>query len=546
MARQTTAEATIDALIAHGITTLYALPGVHNDHLFDAIANSNGRMRVLHTRHEQTAAYMALGAALATGKPQAFCVVPGPGMLNAGAALLSAYGAGAPVLALYGQIPSYAIDRGFGHLHEIHDQLGVLRHMTKFAARIDGPASAPNLVARALHEAQSGRPRPVALECAIDVWGRMGEATPVAPIPPVRPPLDPEAVARAAELIAKAKRPIIVAGGGALGASAELLAFAEKLGAPVVTYRRGRGVIPTTHPLAASISVGNRLWAEADLAIGVGTRMLEPLATWGWDNGIGIIRIDIDPEEITRFRHPNVALIADAREALAALNATVPGKQEPDPSVAKEQARFAERLARQEPQMGFLRAIRAALPADGMLVEDVTQVGFVGRLAFETPAPRRYIAPGYQDNLGWGFGIALGAQAACPDRAVVSIAGDGGFMFQGGELATAVAHNLPLVVVVFDDGAFGNVRRIQQLQFGNRLIASDLTNPDFGRFAESFGVRAWRARDAEGLEAALREALAARKPGLIHVKVGEMPSPWDMLLARRVRGHDMDWRPNMP
>jgi acetolactate synthase-1/2/3 large subunit len=196
--------------------------------------------------------------------------------------------------------------------------------------------------------------------------------------------------------------------------------------------------------------------------------------------------------------------------------------------------------------MGFLRAIRAALPEDGILVEDVTQLAFVARVAFDVSAPRRYIAPGYQDNLGWGYGIALGAQEACRDRAVVCVAGDGGFMYQAGELATAVAHNLPLVVVVFDDGAFGNVRRIQQQQFGNRLIASDLTNPDFRQFAESFGVRAWKVSDAEGLESALREALAARKPGLIAVRVGEMPSPWDMLVGKRVRGMDEAWRPNMP
>ena len=196
--------------------------------------------------------------------------------------------------------------------------------------------------------------------------------------------------------------------------------------------------------------------------------------------------------------------------------------------------------------MGFLRAIRAALPADGVLVEDVTQMSFVGRLAFPVPAPRHYISGGYQDNLGWAYGTALGVQAALPDRAVVCIAGDGGFMYQASELATAMRHNLPLVVVVFDDGAFGNVRRIQAEQFGNRLIASDLVNPDFVRFAESFGMAAHRARTADELEAALRTALAARAPALIHVPVGEMPSPWDMLALPRVRGFEDSWRTYLP
>ena len=195
--------------------------------------------------------------------------------------------------------------------------------------------------------------------------------------------------------------------------------------------------------------------------------------------------------------------------------------------------------------MGFLRALRAALPEDGVVVEDVTQVGFCGRLAFPVTAPRRYISAGYQDNLGWGYGTALGVQAALPSRAVVAICGDGGFMYQAQELATAMRHALPVVAVVFDDGAFGNVRRIQAQHFGNRLIACDLANPDFHAFARSFGANAFCASDAAGLQTALREALAARAPAVVHVRVGEMPSPWDMLSPRRMRGQE-GWRPAMP
>src|ERR1700720_4857162 len=179
MPRLSTAEATVESLLRHGLDTVYALPGLHNDPLFDAFYhaganNTEGRLRVLHPRHEQAAAYMALGAALVTGKPQAFAVVPGPGLLNPSAALLTAYGMGAPVIALVGQIPSFAIDQGHGHLHEIHDQLGLLRHITKHAARIRAPHEAPALVAEAIRIACSGRQRPVALECAIDTWGVTG------------------------------------------------------------------------------------------------------------------------------------------------------------------------------------------------------------------------------------------------------------------------------------------------------------------------------------------------------------------------------------
>jgi acetolactate synthase-1/2/3 large subunit len=547
MTRRTTAEATVEALLAHGIDTLYALPGVHNDALFDAIARSDGRMRALHPRHEQTSAYMALGAALATGRPQVCAMVPGPGVLNASAALLTAYGTGAPVLALAGQIPTDAIDKGWGHLHELPDQLGLLRHFTKFAARIAGPADAPHLVAEAIRQALSGRTRPVALEVAVDTWGRAGIAAAVPPLPLLRPAVDATLVEAAAALLAQAKRPQIIAGGGVLDAAPELLAVAERLQAPVLTYRRGRGAIPTAHPLAVSLPVGHRLWKDADAVLCVGSRMHFAQSNWGTDAAMKIVRLDIDAEEHNRFRRPDVALHAHAADGLAALLAALPATQrKAREDVAAAQAWFADRLTRQEPQMGFLRAVRDVLPADGIVVEDVTQVGFVGRLAFPVDAPRRYISPGYQDNLGWGYGTALGVQAALPGRAVVALSGDGGFMYQAAELATAMRHSLPVVAVVFDDGAFGNVRRIQAERFGNRLIACDLANPDFHDFARSFGMNAWRAEDPAGLRRALAAALATGAPALIHVRVGEMPSPWDMLALPRVRGFDEAWRPALP
>lgn len=547
LTRQTTAEATVAALAAHGIDTLYALPGVHSDGLFDAIAQSNGAMRVVHPRHEQTAGYMALGAALATGHAQACSMVPGPGVLNASAALLTAYGTGAPVIALAGQIPTDAIGKGWGHLHELPDQIGLLRHFCKFVARIGGAADAPGLVAQAVQQALGGRARPVALECAIDTWGTVGAVAPVAPLALEFPHPDPEAIVAAAALLEQAKRPLIVAGGGALGAAAELRALAERLGAPVLTYRRGRGVLPTAHPLAVSLPVGHRLWKDADVVLGVGTRMHFAQANWGTDPAMRIIRLDVDAEEHNRFRRPDVALHADAAVGVAALLAALPArKRKAWPEVAAAQAWFAEQLTGLAPQMGFLRAIREALPDDGVVVEDVTQVGFVGRLAYPVHAPRQYLSPGYQDNLGWSYGTALGAQHALRGQAVVAVCGDGGFMYQAAELATAMRHSIPLVAVVFDDGAFGNVKRIQSERFDNRLIASDLVNPDFVAFARSFGMNTWHATDAAGLSRALRAALAARAPALIHVPVGEMPSPWHLLAMPRVRGVEEAWRPALP
>ena len=544
-----TADAVIESLVRHGIDTLYALPGVHNDHLFDAAHRAQGRFRVIHPRHEQTAAYMALGAALVTGRPQAFAVVPGPGVLNASAALLTAYGMNAPVIALAGQIPSFAIDQGHGHLHEIHDQLGLLRHITKHGARIRSPHEAPGLVAEAVRIATSGRPRPVALECAIDTWGMTGPVEFPDISPPSPPPVDPDAVAHAARILGQAERPLIVVGGGALGAGPEVQAVAEALSAPVSSFRRGRGVIPTAHPLAVSFTEGHALWKSADAVLAIGTRLYWQQSVWGVDDALPIVRLDIDPDEISRFRRPACPLIGDAASVLRPLLAELPAHNHTrrrDAEVAMVRTEFAQRLARQEPPMSFLRAIRAALPDDGIYVEEVTQVGFASRLAFPVHAPRTFLSPGYQDTLGWGYGTALGAQAAAPGRKVVLATGDGGFMFQAGELATAMHHKLPVVVVVFDDGAFGNVRRIQERQFGNRLIACDLTNPDFVRFAESFGAAAFRATTPEALEQALRQAFALNAPALVHVPVGPMPSPWDMILLPRVRGFADAWRPALP
>jgi acetolactate synthase-1/2/3 large subunit len=541
MPRMSTAEATVETLLRHGLDTIYALPGLHHDPLFDAFYHAADRLRVIHPRHEQTAAYMALGAALVTGKPQAFAVVPGPGLLNAGAALLTAYGMNAPVIGLIGQIPQADIDRGHGHLHEIHDQLGLMRHITKWAERIRSPQEAPGLVSQAIWQATSGRPRPVALECALDTWAKRAEVVlPAAPMPLPPDTVDDEAIEAAAKILGTAERPMLVLGGGAQDASAEVVRIAELLEAPVSSYRRGRGVIPSSHRLAVDMPVGHRLWKDADAVLAVGTRFFIQNGGWGIDDKLKVVRIDIDPEEPDRLRRPDVALVGDAATQLRALIAALARHNRKRPSRAKEleghRAWYAERLSRLEPQVSFLKAIRAALPEDGVFVDEVSQIGFASRLALPVEKPRTYLSPGYQDNLGWGFGTALGAKAAMPDRKVLAIAGDGGFLYQMGELATAARHNIAVVVVVFDNGGFGNVKRIQQERYGNRLIASDLQNPDFVKLADSFGIASFKATDAAELEQALHKAFALDAPVLVWVPHGDVPSPWDMIMMPRVRG----------
>jgi len=537
----TTAEFAVAALIAHGIETVYALPGVHNDSLFDALFNAGKRVRTIHTRHEQGAAYMALGAALATGKPQTYAVVPGPGLLNSSAALLTAYGMNAPVLALVGQIPQAAIGRGFGHLHEIRDQAGIISRLVDFSARIREPNEAAPLIAQALRAMASGRPGPAVLECAMDVWGRTAPARSIeAALPAPAPPLDENAIEDAARRLGASQRPLIIVGGGAQDAAAEVSELSRVLQAPVLAYRRGRGVLDSRNPLSITLPLGRELWREADVVLAVGTRLFSGFTQWGIDAELAIIRVDADPEEPERFARPAVALIGDAKPILRRLAQLVPGEERASRHAELEarQAMMRARLAKLAPQAGFLEAIRAELPEDGIFVDEVTQIGFAARLLFPVYAPRTFLSPGYQDNLGWGFATALGAAHARRDVPVVSIAGDGGFLFASNELATAVHHRIALTVVVFNDGAFGNVRRIQEEQYGNRVIASDLSNPDFVRYAQSFGAEAERARNPQELRSALRRAFKRRDvPTLIEVPVGPMPSPWEFIQMPRVRGH---------
>jgi acetolactate synthase-1/2/3 large subunit len=536
----TAAEATVEAMLTHGVGTVYALPGVQNDFLFEALFKAGDRVRVLHTRHEQGAAYMALGAALATGKPQAYAVVPGPGLLNSSAALLTAFSMNAPVLALIGEIPDADIGRHLGHLHEIRDQAGILTRLVDYSALIRKPEQAPRRVAEAMRSMTTGRPGPAALQCAIDVWGKAGPVKPQPPLPVHQPKLDETALRKAAKILGTAKNPMIVCGGGAQDASEEVTALSAMLQAPVLGYRRGRGVLDSRDPLSVTLPLGHELWPATDVVLGVGTRMLIQFRQWGVDKDLKVIRIDADEEEPGRLHKPAAALIGDAKPVLRRLLELLPAYNRQRPSRKSEmeerQAATRQRLEAIKPQLGFVDAIRAELPEDGILVDEVTQVGFAARIGFPVYKPRTFISPGYQDNLGWGYATSLGVQDARRDVPVVSISGDGGFMFTANEMATAIRHRIPLTAVVFADGAFGNVRRIQQERFGNRLIASDLANPDFVRFAESFGAAAERARTPQELRAALRRAFARRDgPSLIEVPVGPFPSPWPLLHMPRIR-----------
>jgi acetolactate synthase I/II/III large subunit len=532
--RMNTAQAVVRMLIANGVDTIFGLPGVQNDLLFAALHDAQDKIRTIHTRHEQGAAYMALGAAMATGKPQAYAVVPGPGFLNSTGALCTAYACNAPVLALTGQIPQAMIGRNLGFLHELPDQLGVMRRLTKWAERIRSPQEAPRIMAEAFRQMLSGRNRPVALECPLDVWGKEAPLDLPGPVRIESPPTDTDAIEAAAKLLGAAERPLIVIGGGAMGAGEELAALAEALQAPVAYHRSGLGALDTRHPLSVSVLPALRLWAEADVVLGIGTRLQLQQMNWGVDSDLKIIRVDADPEEIDRIRRPTLGIVGDAALVLRALNGALPRHNKRRASRRDEIAALkascdAEAADRFAPQAALIAALRAELPENGILVDEVTQLGHVMRLFWQTSLARSFLTPAYQGTLGWGVAAALGAKAARPDAPVLCIAGDGGFMFNVQELASAVQHRLAVTFVVFNDNAFGNVRRSQVQDYGNRVIASDLRNPDFMKLAESFGVMGLRATGPEALRAALRKALASNEPALIEVPVGEMPNPFSLL-----------------
>ena len=533
-------DAVVGALAAHGIDTLYCLPGVQSDHLFNAIFDS-GAIRAVHTRHEQAAGYMALGAAMATGKPAAYSVVPGPGFLNSTAALCTAWAVNAKVLALAGQNPSRSIGKIFGLLHEIPDQLGIMAQFTKFADRIEAAADAPAAVAAAFHAMNSGRARPAGLELPVDMLAQRADVAPLAPLASDAPPAAlPAEIERAANLIAAAERPIIYAGSGAIHAAEEVRILAEKIGAPVVGHRNGRGILSARHPLSITQAAAHELWRTTDLVIGVASHMQLPLMTWGTDDKMQIIRIDIDPEELDKFGKTDLGILADSQAALAAINdlltnKSIDTKARLEALVARME-RFPREIAGLEPQLSYVRAIRDVLPDEGVFLDDLNQVGYVSRIAYPVYKPRTFLNSGFMGTLGWGVATALGAKDAVGDTPVVCISGDGGFMYNIQELSTAVRHRIAPALIVFNDGAFGNVRRMQKEDHGNRVIASDLLNPDFLKLADSYGMAGHRVRSAEELRPVLEKAIASGEPTLIEVPIGEVPSPWGFIQMKKIRG----------
>jgi len=540
--RMSGGDALVQGLKRWGVDTVFGVPGVQLDELFDGFARLGGGIRLIHTRHEQGAAYMALGYALATGRPGVFAVVPGPGVLNAGAALATAYACNARVLCLTSTVNTALIGRRHGALHEIDDQSGLLRNLSKWSAQASHVTQLPELVDEAFRQLQTGRPRPVVLEVPPDVLAQRGMVRYPARRPALdRPVVDPELIAQAAGLCAGARNPMIVVGGGALHAGTEIRRLAHILQAPVVSRHMGRGTLRDDDDYALPAAAVLDSWHDVDLVIGIGTR-LQQLREWGHDEALKVVRIDLDYAEMTRVAPPAVALRADSADATRELVEALTESAIQRPSRSAEfravKAAFRAEIERDiQPQVGFLDVIRAAMAEDDIFVDEMTQVGYASRYALPIFAPRTYINSGYQGTLGYGFATALGAQVAAGRRRVISVNGDGGFMYTMPELATAVLHRIPLIAIVFSDGYFGNVRRIQTNKYEGRVIASHLRNPDFAALAENFGATGIRAEGVSGLRDALARARGCDGPVVIEVPVdlAATPSPWKHVHGRKVR-----------
>jgi acetolactate synthase I/II/III large subunit len=530
MPLMTGGQAVIRTLAGFGVDTVFGLPGIQLDPLFDALHGQRQTLRTFHTRHEQGSAYMALGYAQASGRPGVFAVVPGPGILNTTAALATAAGSNVPVLGLTGQIPSRQIGLGLGIPHELRDQTMALQGVIPWVERAASPEAAPSLLTEAYRTMLQGRQQPAVFEMAPDILAKTADVTLPDGLPPLdRPQPDTSAVEAAARLIATAKNPAIFVGFGAMDATESLRRFAERIQAPVIMSRSGGGAIDARHPLAAGMLAGQALWPEVDLAIVVGTRFLAPGLSWGRQDAVKTIRIDIDPRQATLPRPADVTLICHADTGLDALTASVAQRPAEGGRVAAARRDVAGKLATLTEQFALAEVIRAALPEDGILVTDVTQLATFVQYGMPFYHPRSLITPGFQGTLGYAYPTALGAKVAFPNRKVLSISGDGGFMFNVQELSTAVAHGIGVVAIVMNDGAFGNVKRIQQTQYGGRMIGVDLHNPDFVALARSFGMRGVRADGPEELRVALNDAFAADGPALIEVPVGELPSIWGLI-----------------
>ena len=543
--RMTGGEAVVRSLAAHDVDTVFGIPGTHNLGIYDALRAMGGIRHIL-ARHEQGAAFMADGYARASGEVGVCISTTGPAALNTLASLGTAFSDSSPVLCIASQIPAEGIGLDKGYLHECQDQLGSFAPVTKWRARADTVEAIPGVMQEAFAQMLSGRPRPTAVEIPCDTLDESDEVTMPAPAAVDRPGPEPEQVERAARLLRAARRPVIWAGGGVIGSSAgaEVRQLAERLQAPIFTTVLGKGAIADDHPLSAGATIlhpaARAFLAESDLMLAVGTRFTEEETDrWGLCLPDSLIHIDIDPEEIDRNYPATVGVVGDARAALQLINTQLQDLGKQDSGSAAGIAKLRQKIwrycqARAPEGVELVQTLRKALPRDTIIVSDLTVAAYWCRRLLDIYEPRTNIYPWGFCTLGFGLPAAIGAKVARPDRPVVVLCGDGGFLFNCQELAVAAQFDVPIVALVFNDSAYGVLKPQQMARYG-QAHAVDLVNPDFVALAGAFGVDGCRVTSIEQLGPAVAKAIEADRSALIELP-GTLPWPIMEPSARMFEG----------
>jgi acetolactate synthase-1/2/3 large subunit len=535
---RTGGEWVVEALRAEGVRHVFGIPGIHNLAIYDALLRQRDITHVL-ARHEAGAGFMADGYARASGEPGVVLVTTGPGATNALTPLVEAYAGSQPVLLLMSDIPVALIGQGVGALHEVPSQIDCFRPVCRWAETLGAGRDIPGAVQGAFHLFRTGRPGPVALSIPTDLLTARVAARLAPPDAARRPPCDVGLVAEAAALLAAARRPLVVAGGGviAAGATAELHAVAERLGAPVVTSVMGRGAIPETHPRWLAVLPNGQAtrpaFEAADVVLAVGCRFAHRstrglLLNLAFRADQRLVHLDLDPTVLGKLHPPALGLVGDARDGLAGILAALgPGPPGAEWDAARLAALRTARSPRYTPTIDrFLRILRERLAADAIVVSDQTGINYWMEWHFPVLAPRTFLYPVGSATLGYGVPAAIGARLARPSRPVVAVVGDGGFLYSVNELATAVKYALPVVFLVVNDDRYGAIKYLQERLFG-RWGEADLANPDFPALARAFGAHGDRVAGLDGLGAALETALARSGPTVLELPLVVDP-PWEL------------------
>jgi 5-guanidino-2-oxopentanoate decarboxylase len=528
----TCGEAVMKLLAAYEVDTVFGMAGTMTVPLYGGIPHAG--IRHVQCRNEQGASLMADGYARATGKPGVCTIIAGPGVTNAATGIAQAYCDSQPMLVLSGACATLSQGKGWGAIHELADQAAVTAGFTAFSAMVRYPEEMPELIARAYAVFRGTRPRPVHLSLPRDVLPEPVEQEWKTRRAPSLPMPDPSAIEEAANRLAQAKCPLILVGGGAVGSRIALTAIAERIGAPVLSTNAGKGILPESHSLSLGCSIvqeaSQQALADADVVLLVGSQVaagdhfLSKLEISG-----DIIRIDIDPTELTSMYSAAVPIQADARAALLALSSALANRK-PAAQRPQGESRVRDILARNAAKMTDLekqharvwKILRSVLPTDAIVMGDATQIVYTGSFAMPMDTERCWYYSGTYCALGVALPMAIGAKIGAPQRPVVAVAGDGGFMFTVNELATAVEERLALPVIVWNNDALNAIVEQMDRQQVPR-IGVEPKSPDFLRLAESLGCHAARATSAEHLAQSVRDALVADRPTLIEVR---QDSPW--------------------